>query len=153
MEESYQHQTQPNSSGMSYLLFVIVIVIAWNLLSCGENSTGVNGVNGVNGATEIGTEPIFTNVGQIFQAHCAPCHISETTNGVRLNTYNNVINSVGSQYGEKVVNPGDADGSPLIDKLGPSPQFGGRMPEGASPLTNARIDQIKAWIDAGAENN
>lgn len=140
-----------------------VITVTFSILllsfmySCESNSMGVdydgNGNGDGNGGGEIGFEPTFSNVGQIFQTSCTPCHISQTTNGVRLNSYSNVMNSVGTQYAMNVVIAGDADGSPLVDKIEPSPQFGVRMPEGGPYLSNERIAQIRQWIADGAENN
>ncbi len=98
-------------------------------------------------------EPTFANVQMIFNQNCGNCHIGARESGVRLDSYDNVINSVGDQYGIEVVQPGDADGSPLIDKIEPNPQFGSRMPENGSYLSSDRIDQIREWINQGAENN
>ena len=106
-----------------------------------------------NGGDEIGTEPVFTNIQKIFEQNCASCHIGSNTNGVQLDSYKNVIESVGDRYGINVVQPEDADGSPLVDKIEPNPEFGGRMPQGGSFLSQQRIDQIREWIDNGAENN
>lgn len=83
----------------------------------------------------------------IFNASCAGCHGG--TSGVVMNNYNNVMNSVGSQYGRKIVTPGDADGSVLYDKLKPNPQFGNRMPQGGS-LSDGQITLIRDWINQGA---
>ncbi|HMB41360.1 MAG TPA: cytochrome c [Balneolaceae bacterium] len=106
-----------------------------------------------NGGDEIGSEPVFTNIQAIFEQNCASCHIGSSTNGVRLDSYENVIESVGDQYGTNVVQPGDADNSPLVDKIEPNPQFGNRMPQGGPFLSQERIDQIRSWINQGAENN
>lgn len=109
--------------------------------------------NNNNNNNEIGVEPTFSNVQMIFTQNCGNCHIGASENGVRLDSYDNVINSVGDQYGTEVVQPGDADASPLIDKIEPDPQFGSRMPEDGPFLSSDRIDQIKEWINQGAENN
>lgn len=146
------------------LLLILLCSFALVLASCGDNSTGTNGGttnNGGsdgtnnNGGTEIGTDPTFTNVLQIFESSCAgaSCHINTSTNGVRLDTYENVMNSRGAQYGELVVQPEDAEGSPLVDKIEPNPQFGVRMPQTGNYLSDERIDQIKTWINEGAKNN
>ncbi len=143
------------------LLLIILCALTLSLTSCGESTTGgINGSGNGNGngnengnGEEIGLEPTFTNIVQIFQAHCAPCHISETTNGVRLNNYDNVMGSEGIQYGSNVVQPNEADDSPLVDKIEPNPQFGTRMPEGGPFLSNDRINQIKDWINNGAEDD
>ena len=148
-----------NPTHRTSLMFVIICIMALGLYSCGEDSTGAingngNGIDNGNGnGTEIGTEPTFTNVSQIFQSHCAPCHTSQATNGVQLNTYNNVMGSEGAQYGNNVVIPENADDSPLVDKIEPNPQHGVRMPQGGPYLSNDRIDQIKEWINDGAEDN
>lgn len=106
-----------------------------------------------NNNNEIGFEPTFTNVQMIFNQNCGACHTQRSESGVRLNNYDNVINSVGNQYGIEVIQPGEADESPLIDKIEANPQFGSRMPEGGPFLSSDRIDQIKEWINQGAENN
>lgn len=127
--------------------------------SCSSGSTGSGGNGGGNGGgddNEIGFEPTFTNVQQIFQQSCdgAGCHIGEVESGVRLDGYNNVINSVGDQYQTEVVQPNDPDGSPLVDKIEPDPQIPVRMPEDGPPyLSQDRIDQIRQWIADGALNN
>ena len=104
------------------------------------------------GATARNVKPLMQ---QIFEASCGggSCHIETSTNGVRLNSYSNVINSQGAQYGELVVQPGDADGSPLVDKIEPNPQFGTRMPQTGDFLSDERIDQIRTWINEGAQDN
>jgi hypothetical protein len=155
---SIRPEQMPQKEARKVVTVLITILLMVFMYSCGSNSTGVddnggNGNGGGNGGGEIGTEPTFANVGQIFQTSCTPCHISQTTNGVRLNSYSNVINSVGTQYGTNVVVPGDANGSPLVDKIEPSPQFGVRMPEGGPYLSAERIAQIRQWINDGAENN
>jgi hypothetical protein len=157
-KKSIRPELMPLNQVRTLVSVLVTILLMAFMYSCGSNSTGVddnggNGNGGGNGGGEIGTEPTFANVGQIFQTSCTPCHISQTTNGVRLNTYSNVMNSVGTQYGTNVVNPGDANGSPLVDKLEPSPQFGVRMPEGGPYLSSERIAQIRQWIADGAENN
>lgn len=95
------------------------------------------------------------DVQPIFTTSCggAACHIDRRTSGVRLSTYQQVISSVGVQYGQEIVVPGDAEASPLMDKLRPSPAFGVRMPNGRAPLSNEQIALIRVWINEGALNN
>ncbi|HKK44152.1 MAG TPA: c-type cytochrome domain-containing protein [Balneolaceae bacterium] len=101
--------------------------------------------------------PTFANVSQIFSSHCATsgCHDSQTQqNGVDLSGYDAATNSVGNQYGKKVIQPNDAAGSPLVDKISSNdPTYGVRMPKGGSALSSDDIDLIKQWIDNGAKNN
>ncbi|WP_372635054.1 c-type cytochrome domain-containing protein [Fodinibius sp.] len=117
------------------------------MVSCGDSSTGPD-----NGGEEP-LEPTFSNVLQIFEDNCASCHAGATTSGVRLDSYSNVVNSTGDQYGENVVQPGNANESPLVDKIESNPEFGARMPQGQDPLTSDQIGLIKEWINEGANNN
>lgn len=49
------------------------------------------------------------------------------------------------------VSPGDSANSYLIHKVTGAPTItGARMPFGGTPLDDATIDQIRSWIDAGA---
>lgn len=89
----------------------------------------------------------------IFTASCVGCHVGERTSGVALGSYEQVTTSVGEQYGERVVATGDAGASPLIDKIGPSPRFGERMPLGRGALAQDQIAVIRTWIDDGALDN
>ncbi len=81
------------------------------------------------------------------------CHVGQTTNGVNLSSYDQMLNSVGLQYNGPVVVPGNAANSPLFDKINPNPEFGVRMPSGRAPLSNNQIELIRAWIDEGALDN
>lgn len=147
-----------------HYIFLVTICLGMAFLTgCGDNSTSANGGgngngdgNGNGGGNTIGTEPTFSNIQQIFNQSCSGsgCHINTRTSGVRLNTYQNAIESVGDQYGTNVIIPENADGSPLVDKIeSSSPQFGSRMPITGNFLSDSRISQIKQWIDEGAENN
>lgn len=146
------------SSYLSPILLLCMVFTCLSILSCSSNGStdpydGGNNDDDDNNNNEIGFEPTFANVQMIFTQNCGTCHTSDSQNGVRLNNYNNVINSVGDQYGIEVIQPGDAEGSPLIDKIESNPQFGSRMPENGPYLSSDRIDQIKEWINQGAENN
>lgn len=91
----------------------------------------------INYATQI--QPILTN-------HCASCH---GFGGMDLRTYASVMASVSNSYGRAIVQPGNPNFSPLYDKLLPSPQIGGRMPQGGSLSAN-QIELIRQWISEGA---
>ena len=96
------------------------------------------------------------DISPIFQSSCATsgCHDSGTqVNGVNLSTYVDAMNSVGNQYGENVINEGNPDESPLVDKIEPNPQIEQRMPYQRDPLPQADIDSIRAWIADGAPDN
>lgn len=95
-------------------------------------------------------QPIFTGT-----CAAAGCHDSGTQeSGVHLSTYDDALSSVGVQYGTEIINPGNPNDSPIVDKISnDTPQFGARMPEGGPPLSSAQIDSIIAWIEDGAPNN
>ena len=92
----------------------------------------------------------------IFNQSCGgygSCHISGSMYGVNLSTYQNVINDYSSEYGKKMIIPGNASASPLINKIGPNPSVGYRMPYSLHPpLSTAQIDTIAKWINNGATN-
>lgn len=125
--------------------FLLLIGFLLFLSSCEYNSI----------SSSSSTELTFENVQVLLQNSCSGgnCHVGQRTSGVRLDGYQNVINSVGTQYGIEVVKAGDSDGSPIIDKLEADPQFGNRMPFGRSPLSQSQIDLIKNWINNGAPND
>ncbi|TYP95178.1 hypothetical protein LX73_0474 [Fodinibius salinus] len=135
---------------------VFICALGLVLGSCSSSSTGSDSSgNGGGNENPIGTEPTFTNVQQIFQQSCSGsnCHINQRTNNVRLDTYQNVIESRGTEYGKDIIQPGNAEGSPLVDKIEPNPDIPPRMPQGGNFLSDERIDQIRTWIDNGAKNN
>lgn len=136
------------------LLPILICTLGLLLGACSDNSTGTDGGNG-GGGDEIGTEPTFSNVGQILEQNCggSGCHVGERTRGVRLDSYDNVMNSEGTQYGELIVQENNPAGSPLVDKIEPSPDHGQRMPQGGPYLSDDRIDQIRDWINNGANND
>ncbi len=90
----------------------------------------------------------------IFNQSCGgygSCHISGSMYGVNLSTYQNVMNDYSSEYGKKMIIPGNAGASPLINKIGPNPSVGYRMPYSLHPpLSTAQIDTIVKWINNGA---
>ena len=109
-----------------------------------------------NGGGEQTEEVRFsTDIQPVFAASCggSGCHIGASTNGVNLASFASTMGSQGAQYGGAIVLPGNSAASPLIDKLGSSPQFGARMPLGRAALSAGTIQDIAAWIDAGAPNN
>lgn len=138
-----------------YTLLVVLCSLGLLLSSCGSDSSTGPGENGGNDDDQP-AEPTYANVQSIFNSSCATsgCHDAATSSsGVNLSDYESIINSVGVQYGEKVVQPGDADGSPLVDKIEPNPDTGARMPQGRSPLSDEQISLIRQWINEGAEEN
>ncbi|MFT5145007.1 MAG: outer membrane scaffolding protein for murein synthesis (MipA/OmpV family) [Rhodothermales bacterium] len=95
------------------------------------------------------------SVQPIFSSGCGGvgCHVGETTNGVNLSNHAQVMSSSGLQYGGSIVVVGDGANSPLVDKIGPSPTHGSRMPLGLAALSASDVALIRTWIDEGATNN
>ncbi|MEQ9309485.1 MAG: T9SS type A sorting domain-containing protein [Balneolaceae bacterium] len=91
-----------------------------------------------------------TQIQSIFTAKCNSCH-GNGQNTFNSSSYEAVMasTSAATKYNKKHVIPGDADGSPLVDKIEANPQFGTRMPQGGS-LPQSEINAIKQWISEGA---
>jgi len=100
---------------------------------------------------------------QIFTPICSTCHDGTGTvlPGVQNLTAGNTFASiVGVASLEQTsppllrIKPGDPDNSYLVQKVeGLAGIMGVRMPKGGTPLTQAQIDSIRAWVSAGAPNN
>lgn len=91
-----------------------------------------------------------TDIAPILQNNCNSCH-SAGQNAFNSSSYAEVMASVSppTRYDRNQVIAGDPDGSPLVDKIEPNPQFGSRMPIGGS-LSNDQIALIRRWIAEGA---
>ena len=70
-------------------------------------------------------------------------------------SFESLVNVMSVQVGLDLVEPNDAENSYLIHKLdGRAGIVGARMPMGSGGfLSDDAIDVIKAWINAGAQNN
>ncbi len=88
--------------------------------------------------------PVFSNP----RVGCLGCHGG--TNNLFVGTVADLLR--GGLHGPAIV-PGNSTGSLLIQKIGPNPPFGVRMPDGGTPLPDSTIQLIKDWIDQGAQNN
>lgn len=132
-------------------LFFFVIVIVLFISSCISNVEDLSG-----GSVIDPSEVSYSqDIQPIFSSSCAGsgCHIPNSTNGVNLSSYEDVMNSIGLSYNTHIVDPGNADGSPIVDKITSDPEFGARMPLTGGYLTNEEIELIKAWIEGGANEN
>jgi mono/diheme cytochrome c family protein len=134
-----------NKKLVMYLFFIAVAGF-----SCTEKTENL--VLAPGGETNEPVEAVsFTNdVQPIFNGTCTNCHGG--SGGVSLTSYAALMNSVGNNYGENVVVPGNADASGLVDKIEPNPQHGNRMPTGGA-LSPVEIQTIRTWINEGALNN
>lgn len=94
----------------------------------------------------------------IFGPICSGCHTGGGTDlpaSMNLSTAAATFASLVGVASVEVpalqrVQAGDADNSYVIDKLEGTQTVGGRMPLFGTPLDQATIDQVRAWIDAGA---
>lgn len=136
---------------MVYRLSIIALLgSALLVLGCEDQAMDANEEE------ELPTDVSYAqDIQPIFDNSCggASCHIGEEESGVELTTYQDVMNSVGTQYGEEIVDPGNPGDSPLVDKITPNPEFGARMPQGGDPLSEEEINLIRGWINEGANNN
>ena len=91
----------------------------------------------------------------IFTPVCTACHAGASAPmGLRLdsaNAYAMLVNVPSVQVSSlRRVNPGDPANSYLIQKLEGTQAVGSRMPLGGPYLDQAEINQVRAWIQAGA---
>ena len=82
----------------------------------------------------------------LMEKYCWECHSQENAElGLMLDSYEGTM--AGSDYGT-VVEPGDPDGSLLVDMIA-----SGDMPEDGDPMPADELEIIRTWIAEGAENN
>ena len=84
-----------------------------------------------------------TEIQPIFNNNCGNCHIGNSSGGVNLSSYQNVMDS-------DVITPFDANDSELYDLITESNNGGDDMPPGNAELSVAQIALIEAWINEGA---
>ncbi len=129
-------------------LLPAVIVVSVIAISCGSDpaSDTLEPIEDVSFASDI--QPMFTG-----SCGGSGCHIESSQSGVNLSTYASVMNSTGTQYNRAIVEPGQADQSPVVDKIEPAPEHGERMPLGRPSLSDRQIEEVRVWINEGALEN
>ena len=81
------------------------------------------------------------------------CHASSATSGFNLGSYQRMLLG-GSNSGTGIIVPGFPCDSILVQKLGPTPPFGSRMPFNGPPyFTPEEIALVEDWIAEGALDN
>ncbi len=124
-------------------------------VACAGDGTGLELVSGVDQVTLAGdVQPIFTSTCALSGCHAG----TNPQRGMNLSvgqTFANVINVPSMELSTmNRVTPGQPNSSYLVHKVqGTHSDVGGtgfQMPIGGSPLTQAQIDLIRAWIAAGA---
>ncbi len=127
-------------------------------VACAGDGTGLDGNDGGDEVT------LSRDVQPIFTGNCAfsGCHAgSSPAQGMNLGAdqaFSSVVNVPARELpGMNRVTPNQPDDSYLVHKVqGTHLAAGGsgsRMPLGRSPLSQADIDLIRAWIQAGAQPN
>ena len=123
------------------------------------NSTSSPGIPVTVSNTSTTTSTLAALQQTVFGAHCTGCHNGtgpNLPNSMNLTsasaTASALINVTSLQNPPmKRVSPGDPGNSYLIQKLEGTAPFGLRMPFGGPYLDQATINQVRDWIQAGAE--
>ena len=150
----------------SNLIGTVLALIIASISACGSETgteTG-NPATTTEQAAAPATVTLSTLQTDIFTPSCAKagCHAaSSAAGGMSLAAGDSFANLVGVTSTEaaslKRVAAGSSSTSYIINKLeGTQSSVGGsgsRMPKDASALTDAQIQSIKDWIDAGAKND
>ncbi|MCG3128693.1 MAG: hypothetical protein CHACPFDD_03583 [Phycisphaerae bacterium] len=85
---------------------------------------------------------------QLLGRRCFPCHTGDTPEGrLRLDDEAGAVS--GGRSGFPAVVPGNADESPLIQRVS-SPEAARRMPPKGEPLEEAEIALLRSWVEQGA---
>jgi hypothetical protein len=121
------------------------------------------GGDGGGGGGDTGPPTLSGDVQPILTNSCAfsGCHAGTSPQeGMNLSaglTHSNTVNVASNQSGLDRIEPGLANQSYLVHKIqgtqGTVAGSGLRMPRGGTPLSQANIDIIRAWIADGAQNN
>ncbi len=107
-----------------------------------------------NGQTENGDTNAYAQIDQLFVAHCLDCHSHDDPDaGLNLETYETFVR--GGQNGSPII-AGESEKSPLIRLLVGFEDPNGKkriMPPGRrQKLSEAEIQQVRGWIDSGAQS-
>jgi hypothetical protein len=126
-------------------------------------TAGSGAVAGSGGSSEPSFQSIFTNT---ILGMCGTCHkpglvIGSPDFSTAALAYASLVNKDATmeQPGQcggkgKLITPGNCDTSLLFNKISQAtPTCGRRMPPGTMTVPQAAIDEVCAWIKAGAKNN
>ena len=113
------------------------------------------------GRAENETVSFKKDVFPLVQTYCLPCHAEENFNPSELSMDNYKLLMAGGKSGPSVVKGKSAE-SLMVQKLGPKPPEGERMPlnpkkkvkEGKAVwMKEEEVKAIAKWIDQGAKEN
>lgn len=98
--------------------------------------------------SQTDTPSFAGDIRPILAASCDVCH--GAAGGWSGQTYQDVMTSGANA---PVVDPGNPDGSLLVQKLRGTQPSGASMPPAQQPLSASEVELIAAWIAAGAPDN
>jgi hypothetical protein len=139
----------------------LILIVIGLTTGCAGNGNGLDqngqpvGSSGGSSALTADFQSIQDNV---FTPICSKCHVGASApEGLQLDAAHSYNLLVGVPSVEKSsllrVDPGNPDSSYLVLKIeGASGIDGGQMPLGETPLPQATITAIRAWITNGAVN-
>ncbi|NIM11408.1 MAG: hypothetical protein GTO45_05390 [Candidatus Aminicenantes bacterium] len=139
------------------LIFSMIFLLIFFVGCKSSSNVDRNGNGNGNGAIQ---NPSFANdIQPIFTSGCAlaGCHNAASASaGLVLDqgaAYANIVNVASSQEPNlMLVLPSDADNSYIVIKLEGRQNVGVRMPASGS-ITGTQLQNIKNWINNGAQNN
>ncbi|WP_375765016.1 Ig-like domain-containing protein [Archangium gephyra] len=113
---------------------------------------------------QVGVPEYARDIQPIWDAQCTGCHSSAGRGGLNLlagSSYSSLVNTSAAGApcggaGRTRVVPSNLDASLLVNKLGPTPVCGDRMPQfNPAYFDNnpGQLTRIRSWILAGAPNN
>jgi uncharacterized protein (TIGR03118 family) len=144
--------------------------VSWNTTTVADGNVTLTAVAHDAAGNTTTSDPVVVSVSNvvvmtltqlqtsIFTPRCSSCHtgVGGTLPGVMnltsaAATATSLINVTSlSEPAFKRVLPGDPNNSYIIHKLEGTQLVGGRMPASGGFLDQATIDQVRAWIQAGA---
>lgn len=95
-------------------------------------------------APTAGSAPSFKNdVAPWLVSQCGNCHINSRRGQFSMASFNELMQGIN---GRKVVNPGGAKGSRIVEVI-----ESGDMPRGGGKVSDENFTKLQKWIDAGAK--
>jgi len=112
---------------MKYLAILLAVTILLFLNACADKNKNASNKGPV---SMIAADSICysRHVVPILNSRCAPCHVGQTTAGVRLDSYDLAKKNI----------------DPIIMETA-----AGTMPRGGPSLSTSQVDTLKAWRQNG----
>jgi hypothetical protein len=128
------------------------------LYQCGSSSNP-NSPSTPETETSIQNPSFAQDIQTIFNNSCSVsgCHNNTAEAGLNLSegvAYANIVNVDSTQVpSKKRVLPNDAQNSYLVEKIEGRQSVGARMPLNRNALSGTQIQNIRNWINQGAQDN